>query len=132
MDRLLLILFLMGCSKATVDPAIQPYFDRFGTSIGRSPAGVGASFDDTQADLEGGRCEGGDVYIDRKSWSLMSDSGKEQLVFHELGHCVLGAMHNQHKRGDGCPVSIMYPAVFGDLKCYRDNAFYYYEELKSQ
>lgn len=46
-------------------------------------------------------------------WSVAQ--GKESLVFHELGHCVLGRTHNNELLPNGDPKSIM---VDGNQKLY--------------
>jgi hypothetical protein len=48
------------------------------------------------------------VVFDKETWPTYSDSEKEELVFHELGHCVLDRDHDSTKI-DGMPMSIMYP-----------------------
>lgn len=48
------------------------------------------------------------VVFDRDTWPLYSDAEKEELVFHELGHCVLDRDHDSTKVGN-LPRSIMYP-----------------------
>jgi len=41
-------------------------------------------------------------------WNSVNDQGKEALLFHELGHCVLGRVHRNDTQPDGVPNSIMY------------------------
>jgi hypothetical protein len=43
------------------------------------------------------------IHIDRGDWDRLSASGRKQLSFHELGHCVLGRPHST------LTSSIMYP-----------------------
>ena len=33
------------------------------------------------------------IHISKFFWDTLSEAGREQLVFHELGHCVLGRRH---------------------------------------
>lgn len=44
-----------------------------------------------------GKCvktsEGNAIVIDRSFWKTLSDTSKEILVFHELGHCLLNRTH---------------------------------------
>ena len=62
-------------------------------------------------------------------WRRASDICQEQLLYHELGHCVLGRNHLNSRRGpQGFPTSIMKKSIF---RCsvyglYRD---YYLREL---
>lgn len=47
------------------------------------------------------------VTIDLAFWNQFSDSFKEMIVFHELGHCVLGQGHREGQLEDGRCLSIM-------------------------
>jgi hypothetical protein len=47
------------------------------------------------------------IKIDQESWSIMDDIGKETLMFHELGHCLLFRKHNPTNNVGGYPESIM-------------------------
>lgn len=63
------------------------------------------------------------ITISREYWEAVSEAHREQLMYHELGHCVLGRGHLNDYVGDK-PVSIMnafhFPSVvyaenYGDL-----------------
>ena len=73
------------------------------------------------------------IEIDADYWSQITDAGKDQLILHELGHCVLGLEHRTERGQVGAyfdvPLSIMYPVHFGDNPYYSDNLEYYYQEL---
>lgn len=70
------------------------------------------------------------VYLDLYFWSMATPFEKEELLYHELGHCELGRRHNAYKdRQTGCPLSIMYPTVFGLEYCYLKNRKSYIMEL---
>lgn len=69
------------------------------------------------------------IYLPGYKWDDMTDLEKEELVFHEIGHCVLGRGHNEHKIKDSkCPYSIMWPKQIGD-KCYKRYRKHYIKEL---
>jgi len=52
------------------------------------------------------------VLIDSEYWEAHTDAAsREVLIFHELGHCVLGRDHNLLIKGE-VPASIMFPIVF--------------------
>ena len=70
----------------------------------------------------------GEIEIDENYWNAYSYYGKEQLIFHELGHCVLHRPHSEEVAGT-IPASIMYPIAFGDRPEYKENLEYYYKEL---
>lgn len=56
----------------------------------------------------------GDVYIDREVWeSFYGDYYRqEELLFHELGHCVLWRLHNNEVTELGMEKSIMSSVMF--------------------
>lgn len=74
------------------------------------------------------------IKIKKSYWQKLSYYGKEQLVFHELGHCVYGAKHTTETIDniDGSiPKSIMYPIHFGQHNYYKIHNQYYINELRS-
>lgn len=67
------------------------------------------------------------IKIHKKSWDGFDESQREELIFHELGHCLAGRDHcgKQHTNG---PISIMYPEVLpGDY--YKKNREELVDEL---
>ena len=54
------------------------------------------------------------IVIDQPFWNSASDIEREYVVFHELGHCLLGRDHNDEKDATGKCVSIMQS---GDSGC---------------
>jgi hypothetical protein len=52
----------------------------------------------------------------------MEDADREELIFHEMGHCVLGRAHKSIKTAEGIPASIMHPYRISNsvYKEYRD------------
>lgn len=95
-----------------------------------------------------------EIEIDRGFWSYATDLEKEELMFHEFGHCYLFRPHTEvspkkgfvgfmerllfklgilDKKGylkDGCPASYMHPYTLSD-KCIKDHYEYYIDELFS-
>ena len=139
---------LAGCGKptpVTVDPVLAPYFASFTQNTGADTNGISAKFADTSTTTNPlgetvGECQlysDGTrvIQIDSNYWASITSDQKEQLVFHELGHC---SLYLGHTPGDmsggsmnGCPISIMDPYSFGQLiNCYTGNKSYYYQELK--
>ena len=51
------------------------------------------------------------ILVNAEYWKLIDEYQREDLIFHELGHCVLGRSHCDAKNEDGTPVSIMNPRV---------------------
>jgi hypothetical protein len=67
------------------------------------------------------------VSIDTKYWNKVKSIQREELIFHELGHCILGRGHCTHKRNKK-RISIMSQSV-GDEKDYLENREEYLKEL---
>jgi hypothetical protein len=76
------------------------------------------------------------IEVDPEAYESLSDAEKEEVIYHELGHCVLNRRHDEtiYNRSSYpyLPVSslyksIMYPYVFGRL--YSRFKDYYVEEL---
>lgn len=56
------------------------------------------------------------IELNTQLWGNYSDTEKEVLLFHELGHCILGRLspnmgHVNTINSDGMPVSIMYYSI---------------------
>ena len=94
-----------------------------------------------------------EIYINKEWWDdNESDIRREQLVFHELAHCILlrkhtaptsasnfwgfleklafalGIFRNPGLLPDDCPISIMHPETIGDY-CLEKHYGYYLDEL---
>lgn len=52
------------------------------------------------------------IYIDKTIYAGLGDADREMLIIHEMGHCVLGYLHDASTDADGMPLSIMYPSDF--------------------
>ncbi len=104
---LLSFLLILGCKKDAaieynVDPDFEEYVQRFiAEGAGR---GVEINFDDTGLLIEysdrivegaTGYCYLGNhnIVIDKSEWTALTDTQKEYLLFHELGHCELDRHH---------------------------------------
>jgi hypothetical protein len=51
------------------------------------------------------------VTISQNAVNTYDTESFEALMYHELGHCLLGRVHNPATESNGNPVSIMYPAA---------------------
>ena len=117
----MLALVATGCGqkekKLEVPSEVMPYVQRFesqsraqGTPL--TVDNLVIRFQNLPNANENGVCEiAGDqtpqVTINNSAWASMDDAEREQLVFHECGHCVLRRRH----RDDfltGFPASVMY------------------------
>lgn len=56
------------------------------------------------------------VQINYYYWIRLPIADREELIFHELGHCVLNRAHNDTLDGSGVPVSIMNSTHLGQAK----------------
>ena len=96
------------------------------------------SFGSTPSLNETGVCEWADnetpkITINQRIWNTLNDYDKQEVIFHELGHCVLKRIHqNTEMMAYNGTVqvaeSIMYPyRISGTI--YRDNIVHYHDEL---
>lgn len=77
------------------------------------------------------------VRIDVRRYPPLTDSQKEMVIYHELGHCVLNLEHDagtttfDNVKGEW-PRSIMHPMMFDEIEAlvYKTNRKYYIKELK--
>ncbi len=69
------------------------------------------------------------IYISQAFWadSFWSEASHRAVVFHELGHCLLGLGHDRSESG-GKPRSLMYPSMFGG-EVYAQNEADYLDRL---
>ena len=71
------------------------------------------------------------IQINKTYWEEGDASRREGLLFHELGHCVLGRSHRNEVATDGRPLSLMYeygvsPGLYVDNRPdYLDELFNY-------
>jgi len=70
------------------------------------------------------------IQINKNVWFYLSDATREELMFHELGHCVLFRKHEESVN-NGAAISIMYPYILNDI-FYSNNRSYYLDELFSR
>lgn len=98
-----------------IDEEILPYYKRFEETFGREIGDIPANFVKLAYPVAGmcyyyadGRKE---IHIDLRIWDKYDDIGKEAIVFHELGHCLLMRQHNNNLtnlgRYEDVPESVM-------------------------
>lgn len=116
-------LVLSGCgTRMTVDPSLRPTVNQFLQDSQAHGVYVDASHLRAYLDpglvyaasgkLETvGLCDmaSGVVTISPDYWGIADQAQRENLVYHELGHCLLNRLHTQALGDDGLPSSIMYP-----------------------
>lgn len=64
------------------------------------------------------------ILIDRQSWAKMDDALKEELIWHEMGHCVLNRKHWNYTDSQSHPISIMHEGGYGFIS---SNGGWWYE-----
>lgn len=106
-------------SDVNIDPEMQPYVDRFlaeaskrGMDIDLEDSGLDMKFevDISTADYAGicrYKLGANEIGIDRERWDESSESRKEWLIYHELGHCVLDRGHRNDRFDNGMWKSLM-------------------------
>ena len=73
------------------------------------------------------------ITINQRIWNTLNDYDKQEVMFHELGHCVLKRLHQNgemmaYNNTVRIAESIMYPyRISGTI--YRDNIVHYHNEL---
>jgi beta-lactamase regulating signal transducer with metallopeptidase domain len=117
-----LIFNMYCCTNQTeneIEAELQAHFNNFAAEA--SAHGMNISFDDI--DINGyiqnieergtlGQCKSYSngskaIVIDQLYWNRVNDREREYLVFHELGHCVLGREHKDTRDENGICTSIM-------------------------
>lgn len=147
LSLLLIMTFIVGCGPGfvpakhyEVDPQLQPYVDIFI----QEAATRGKHYtidnllmfftDDYNVTQILGSCEYSItpiVRINRQFFANASAANKEQVAFHELGHCILNREHDTRTiiyAGVTIPKSIMSPSLFNEYY-YITYRTYYLDEL---
>lgn len=122
---LICLAFLAGCKQdeaasfdQLVDPELAIYFEMFaaeaqirGYSIDWEAEAISARITDIEEDAVG-QCltftnNSRQINIDRTYWKRSDDMDREFLIFHELGHCLLGRPHLDESNASGTCISLM-------------------------
>lgn len=102
-----------------VDTPLQAYFERFiveaavrGLDVTYATSQVDATISDIAEPNVIGQCSWNQTHkhsitLDENYWSKANDLQREFVVFHELGHCVLGLDHVDNSDANGNCTSIM-------------------------
>lgn len=108
-----------GCGKpGVIDPETVSYVNSFqdasqrvGKALTIANSGVSVNFGVVDHVGEtGAMCDqnSNSVIIDKASWDQMSVDQRKQVIYHELGHCVLHRDHDNSKdEATNCHVSLM-------------------------
>jgi hypothetical protein len=68
------------------------------------------------------------IIVPPNMWVKLTAAQKEQMIFHELGHCVLKRSHCKAQNYEVMPISIMFPMIL-DTTYYKENRDELIEEL---
>jgi hypothetical protein len=115
-----------GCAKTeesssprtvTIPREFQPFVDKFiaeaklrGVDINLAKNGLVIRYESITSRDAAGLCSYAnphEITIDQRSWGLATESYREFLMFHELGHCVLDRRHRNDRLPNGEWLSIM-------------------------
>lgn len=142
---ILIVLIIGGCGKKLPQPKgyIDPEFIeivRHFEATYNVKVYVSLEFAESLEDSSVGVCHSFQtnspsnwIEIKKGYWDNINYYAKEQLIFHELGHCVFGYGHDEsyiEKDGYSIPKSIMYPVCFGHNWYYEYYNNYYLQELR--
>jgi len=136
LTRIALILIVIQCAcapAAYVDSAVTLYVQRWNRLYPNDQADYVEIIFGALERPNVGWCGPSGVTLDRSFWEKSSDLGREALVFHELGHCVLGLGHDIKDivvNGQMIHRSLMYPSTFGETWMYVANRDYYLNQLR--
>lgn len=68
------------------------------------------------------------ITVSIKIWNTLTETEREMVFLHELGHCLLDRQHYDHLKENGDPISLMAPIIFSPAT-YLNNKEYYIKEL---
>lgn len=131
-------------SYDNVDTRLWPYYMEFedqaalrGYEIDLNFLGISGAIKEITDEGVAGTCQYGQhvhhVTVDKDYWNQSSSVGREFVVFHELGHCVLARDHRESMNAEGLCLSIMasgtgdcrFAYTSNNRKAYLDELFYY-------
>lgn len=153
---LFFLLFLVSCgakkvyhTELSIHPNAAKYVGTFESQLGKDIKDLKVTYAKLSDDRVLGYCEIGTrvnreygvevvdhvyatpkIVLNTTHWEKLSLASKEQLIYHELGHCVLGRPH-ETRLENKTPVSLMYPYHLG-TEIYVSNYASYISELFSR
>ena len=135
MKKLILFIFLIftiSCQEQLLEPTIyqidkdlQPYVATFAEEARKR--GIEIKYEnlimvfDSSSEILCGKCskqppEGQRTIKIKKDffcWKGVPNQNREAIVFHELGHCLLGRNHRDDLLPNGADISLMYSKSYG-------------------
>lgn len=126
------MLLAQACGRAPViDPEFQSYVKSF-EDAAEVTVWSDIEFSDELKPTSAGTCNHSSkaIKINRAEWQKWPTTYREQIMFHELGHCVLDrATHDESMKSDNNPRSIMHPSFGVIPKYWKTNRAAYLKEL---
>jgi len=126
-----------------IDSSFQTYVSNFEQAAADAGTPLTVSdlvltFGATSSLNETGVCEWAEnetprIIVNQRIWNTLSDDDRQEVIFHELGHCVLRRVHQNgemlaYNGTTTVPASVMYPYRISGI-IYRDNIDHYHAEL---
>ena len=68
------------------------------------------------------------INVNKAAWDRMTETERQSVIFHELGHCVLLRKHVNALDSDNDPISLMNPYAL-DPTVYEAKMDHYHQEL---
>lgn len=137
----------VGCAEkpeSHVDPEFQELVSQFQREaqehgVAVEMAGLTVAFGDFEAKSSGvtlGSCRGAGsenprVKINSASWPKLSQSARKEVIFHELGHCILVRAHKDDVASTGFAKSLMARSILSE-RLFVQNEDGYLRELFTQ
>lgn len=134
----LLVSFLVvGCGQKpqfSIE-GFEPYYDTFVTNTNIRTDNLIIRFSDL-SDVSNplgetvGECQWGTtptVTIDPYYWNTLFENSRQELMDHELGHCILNRQHRNDLLTNGQPASIMNQFTFAGFVLDANSTYYYHE-----
>lgn len=138
-----LIILLSGCGQIdrniTIEPSAKIYVDEWNDLYPNNTVNVDIVKGDLSSSGAVGDWDGYQITIDSNYWNKLRDLGRQQLIWHELGHAMFNYKHDWGTttlyddvgQPHSVERSIMYPFVFGDDEIYAYFHSYYETQLGS-
>lgn len=133
----LALLFVCACGMAPgkQDPTFSGYVKEYEKLYSMDVSNLNIQFGKLGPDTVG-ECDlyRSTITISTDYWPTLTDLGREETLFHELGHCAMGLGHDNNMvtdplTGNPIPESIMYYQVIGNQEYYGRLHTYYVNQL---
>ena len=107
-------------NNGTIDAEFAPYVERFqqmamNSNVAVSMNSLSVIFGQPSGARQNAVCLTHTLSFEKKilirtsTWEEMDELAREALIFHELGHCLLGRPHTSAVDAHGIPLSMMSP-----------------------